>query len=67
MSGIIKKLNRELSSTRSVPLYKDQEKRIKEMEALMKSKDLKIPAVTELIRLGMDLVLDKLESELKQN
>ena len=67
MSGIINKLNRELASARSIPLYKDQELRIKKLGELMGRNNIKVPATTELVRLGMDLILDKLESELKDN
>lgn len=66
MAGIINRLNRELASARSIPLYKDQEERIKNLAGLMQENNLKIPATTELVRLGMDLILEKLETELKR-
>lgn len=65
MARILSKLNRELASARSIPLYKDQEERLKEIIALMKEKSIKAPTITEFTRLGMDLILDKLEDELK--
>lgn len=61
--GDVKNIIRELSTQRTVSLYKDQEERI---EQLRKKYNLNIK-LSKLVREGVDLILAQLEKQLEEN
>lgn len=64
MANLMVRMSRDLAPARSIPLYKDQEKALKDINEELVKGGMKLPATTEVVRMGVDLLIEQLRKEL---
>lgn len=61
---ILNNVERRLAGRRTIQLFQEQYEKIEELRNDATKKGIKVPTTSELIRLGLDMVLEQLEKEL---
>lgn len=64
MSRLLAKMNRGLASARSIQLFKDQEESLEAIKVELAKQGRKLPPKTEIVRMGVDMLIKQLEKEL---
>lgn len=64
MSRLLAKMNRGLAPARSIQLFKDQEESLEVIRNELSKQGRKLPPKTEIVRMGVDMLIKQLEKEL---
>lgn len=64
MGRLLTKMNRGLASARSIQLFQDQEEALEIIKEELSKQGRKLPPRTEIIRMGVDILINQLNKEL---